>query len=1187
MIERSQTKRQFKYSKAFINAVNLVIHKLSQGRYWVDDIAQVLAILGEGANVSQICLYEIKPPDDQKSLPRSFMWCAPEITPQANPSDLLNSQYQQGLSLHFGETLSKGQIVYGNVDSMPQELLPAFAGLNIQSFMLLPIFEGDRWWGFISFADSHVARDWKEIEPKELKVAAEILGSVIHRQKIEDELRASEEHLRQITNNMLDMVSQCDSRGVLNYVSPSFKVVLGYEPEDLLGKFAFELVHPEDLTIFKSIIQRSVNENLIRKIEYRSRHADGYYIWLETVSKFMFDKQGKSLGVIFGSRDITERKRIEASERDLRTMAEALRDTASVLTCTLEFDEVLDQILLNIGRVVPHDAAEIYLVDAGIAHSVRSHGYSDSKEKMAVQNFRFQVSEVSNFANMLETGQSLVIPDVREYPGWIEIPEVQWVRSYAGAPVRILSETVGFLCVISATPGFYTPLLAERLQAFAQQAAIAIQNARLFEETRQRAVQLSLLNETTEALRDTAAALTSTLDFDEVLARILTNAGRVVAHDAANITLIENEYAYVVRAVRYDVSQIDSGVLSLRFRIADVPNLSWMMDSGKPLAIPDVWLYPKWSYYPQTAWVRSYAGAPIRIKNETLGFLSLDSARPGFFNYDHAERLQAFANQAAIAIQNARLFEETHRRARQLALLNELTQTALEMPDFHTVLQMIVDRIGELMHADGCYLTLWDQERQVAIPSAAYGLHRDVYPTLDVESGEATLTSMVLKTGKSLIIEDALNSPLLSARISALLKSKSILTIPLIASGQNFGAMLVAYTSNYIFKEEEITFYEQAARQVTLAIARVQLLETERKRSAQLTWTNYFITALSNVAARIETAPDPDGVIATLGTELKQIGINCMVALFEKDSPMLSIRYFSFKNDITEFSRRWEKILKIFPLPPENYPFYEEVIVKHKVIFFDNPEPIARAFTMKIPTSQIERVVNLAGLTSEAKALALPLMVEEKVIGFMGIWGKNLQESDSQAASVFASQVAIALENARLYLEIQQLAITDELTGFYNRRGLFELGQREIERALRFKRTLAALMIDIDFFKIVNDTFSHAVGDQVIKGLSDRCRENVREVDVLGRYGGEEFVILLVENDMTIATQVAERLRSSISDSSLSTLMGKISITVSIGVAILNSKTSDLASLIDMADRGLYLAKTNGRNRVMTADPQD
>ena len=201
-------------------------------------------------------------------------------------------------------------------------------------------------------------------------------------------------------------------------------------------------------------------------------------------------------------------------------------------------------------------------------------------------------------------------------------------------------------------------------------------------------------------------------------------------------------------------------------------------------------------------------------------------------------------------------------------------------------------------------------------------------------------------------------------------------------------------------------------------------------------------------------------------------------------------------------------------------------------------------------------------------------------VGTLAVWGPHIHADDIPAFSVFANQMAVALENVRLYNETQQLAITDELTSLYNRRGFFELGRREVDRVLRFGHPLTAVMIDIDHFKIVNDTYGHPLGDKILRGLADRIRHNIRDIDIFGRYGGEEFVVLLIENDIATAALVAERLRRLISDTPFQTEAGPISITVSMGLAIVTKDTPDLGTLISQADQALYHAKQAGRNRV-------
>lgn len=225
------------------------------------------------------------------------------------------------------------------------------------------------------------------------------------------------------------------------------------------------------------------------------------------------------------------------------------------------------------------------------------------------------------------------------------------------------------------------------------------------------------------------------------------------------------------------------------------------------------------------------------------------------------------------------------------------------------------------------------------------------------------------------------------------------------------------------------------------------------------------------------------------------------------------------------------------------------------------------------------------------------------LVGAPIFWGKELlgiidtmaylphqyTETDLDLLRMFGAQVALAIRNARLYNKIEQVSMTDELTGLFNRRGFFQLGEREFERALRFGRPLAALMIDIDHFKRVNDTHGHPGGDQVLRALADEMRRNTRGIDVAGRYGGEEFTLLLPETELPAAVQIAERLRHSVAGMSIPLHCGNsetpedpVRIQVSVGVASLQSGMQNLSALIDRADQALYRAKDSGRNCVFT-----
>jgi diguanylate cyclase (GGDEF)-like protein len=223
------------------------------------------------------------------------------------------------------------------------------------------------------------------------------------------------------------------------------------------------------------------------------------------------------------------------------------------------------------------------------------------------------------------------------------------------------------------------------------------------------------------------------------------------------------------------------------------------------------------------------------------------------------------------------------------------------------------------------------------------------------------------------------------------------------------------------------------------------------------------------------------------------------------------------------------------------------------------------------------------GSSEVGRALGVPLKVSGKVIGVLTVQDFHtgaFDEEEIKLVSLFADQAALSIEKARLYAEVQRLATVDEVTGLLNRRGLWEFGRREFERARRFNRPLAAIFLDIDFFKLVNDTYGHATGDQVLLILGERLKANTREVDLIARYGGEEFIILLPEVDTATALHIAERLRRSACDTPFLTDQGPIASSLSLGVVQITEEIQDLATLIDLADQAMFAAKQRGRNRV-------
>ncbi|NTU51292.1 MAG: sensor domain-containing diguanylate cyclase [Candidatus Aminicenantes bacterium] len=216
--------------------------------------------------------------------------------------------------------------------------------------------------------------------------------------------------------------------------------------------------------------------------------------------------------------------------------------------------------------------------------------------------------------------------------------------------------------------------------------------------------------------------------------------------------------------------------------------------------------------------------------------------------------------------------------------------------------------------------------------------------------------------------------------------------------------------------------------------------------------------------------------------------------------------------------------------------------------------------------------------------LGVPIIFRDRVTGLIALYNADtpaFTDEDARVAELFASQVAIALDNSRRVELMERQAITDELTGLYNRRAFALMGEKEVGRARRYQRPLALILFDIDHFKTVNDSHGHLIGDQVLRILTDRVTKTTRATDIVCRYGGEEFIVLMPEAGREEALAMAERLREEISRITVVTAGGTLSLTVSLGLASLGlNGDEDLDSLIVRADRAMYLAKAAGRNTV-------
>lgn len=237
------------------------------------------------------------------------------------------------------------------------------------------------------------------------------------------------------------------------------------------------------------------------------------------------------------------------------------------------------------------------------------------------------------------------------------------------------------------------------------------------------------------------------------------------------------------------------------------------------------------------------------------------------------------------------------------------------------------------------------------------------------------------------------------------------------------------------------------------------------------------------------------------------------------------------------------------------------------------------------PDLENEPLFKVKGEKVRGSLLSVPMVRGEELLGVLNFERSApnaFPPTDQDFFVAVADQIALAVQNARLHEHTLELSVTDPLTGVPNRRYLYQQLESELARASRFDSPLSMVMVDIDHFKLLNDTAGHSAGDDVLRKVAQLMKHNLRKVDTLARYGGEEFIVLLPQIDRTEAAEVAEKLRRAIAESGIeqgrTQPLGKV--TISVGVATMPRDANDDVKLIDSADAALYASKRGGRNKV-------
>lgn len=337
-----------------------------------------------------------------------------------------------------------------------------------------------------------------------------------------------EEKLRTLLASLHDLIFVLDDTGRFTEYHKPHRSILYRAPAEFMGRHYTEILPPDVAAQLRDAIVQVRASGEVYQMDYPLTFEDGQTRWYSANISPMLGHQPGLMAFVVAARDITDRKRAEAVEREQRVMAEALREVALALNSTLQLDEIWDHILANVARVAPSDAATIILADGESGYVVRARGYAERGLETPLLAYTFPIHLFGHFRHMLDTHQPCLIPDTWAYANWLlddQISYPNWlidqlghfVRSYLGAPILLDGDVIGFINLESEQSNHFTPADAANLQVFADYAASAIGNARLYAQ----AQEIATLQERQRLARDLHDAVSQMLFSAKIIVEML------------------------------------------------------------------------------------------------------------------------------------------------------------------------------------------------------------------------------------------------------------------------------------------------------------------------------------------------------------------------------------------------------------------------------------------------------------------------------------------------------------------------------------------------------------------------------------------------------------------------------------------------------------------------------------------
>jgi diguanylate cyclase (GGDEF)-like protein len=580
------------------------------------------------------------------------------------------------------------------------------------------------------------------------------------------------------------------------------------------------------------------------------------------------------------------------------------------------------------------------------------------------------------------------------------------------------------------------------------------------------------------------------------------------------------------------------------FTVHDLPHMT------EPLPLASIGSFTEFKRILEKAEIRNLTAVNLQTREHNFGVILFPHAERRAFGSSGPRLMVGLALQLGLTLENYVVTHEAHRRTKEYELLTDIGKAISSRLDPDEILRTIQVELGQIFDTSHFYV--------------AFQEGNDIRFELEVRDGQVlpkrtrearnAFTEYVIRSGEPLLIRSDLESARKKLGISHIPKrpAKCLIAAPILFGNRPAGIMVAMNPDReYVFEQRDLDVLVTAAGQVSVAMENARLFAEEQRRSRQLAFLN-------NISRTAISSDDPVNMLSQIAAEIQKtfsfdhIGIG----LLDKGTKEVEIKAEAGSTAHATGKR---------------------IALGTGIL-----GRVARTGERALVQNALPG--NLSGILPDSRAiLCIPITYGETLLGVLNVESRNenaFTPQDVLILNTLADLLATALHNAFVFQKLQQQSITDGLTGIKTRRFFWESLSAEWKRASRSGRPFSVVLIDLDKFKQVNDNMGHFEGDLVLARVGRLLEQKSRQSNVVARYGGDEFIVLMPETGAEQAQVLAERLRQWLASDPM---LSEHSITGSFGVASFPVHGFSIEDIIRVADAGMYVSKRSGGNMVSTA----